>query len=236
MKSFLQRHQLSPYLKIAHIHFQFSFLDKQFFYNSSFLNKWRKAAGRSKSVTPGCHYFSEISKFFETHYVTGQLFFEYRKYSSEELICRFCKLMAPVGPIPDPFPRPLPDLQTEHYKKYHESPCFTEGDKIRTADDYQPRSQLKKLFTTEEITADNTEAVKNFSKNYLVSEKLVIEYLNHLQDLKFRKDKRAKQRPKKQEVQKFVSHTTQKTKHIQKCWENLKIQKIQKKGTKTNST
>ena len=88
------------------------------------------------------------------------------------------------------------------------------------------------MFTTGEITADNTEAVKNFSKNYLVSEKLVIEYLNHLQDLKFRKDKRAKERPKKQKVQKFVSHITRKTKHIQKCWENLKIQKLQKKGQK----
>ena len=50
----------------------------------------------------------------------------------------------------------------------------------------------------------------------MVSEKLVIEYLNHLQDLKFRKDKRAKERPKKQKVQKFVSHITQKTKHIKK--------------------
>ena len=164
MRPFLQRHQLNPYLKIVYMHFRFSFLDNQFFYNSSFLNKWRKAAGRSKSVTPGCHYFSEISKFFETHYVTGELFFENRKYSCEEPICRFRKLMAPVGPIPDPFPRPLPDLQTEHYKKYHETSRFTEDNKIRTADDYQPRSQLKKLFTTVGIIADNTEAVKNFSK------------------------------------------------------------------------
>ena len=99
-----------------------------------------------------------------------------------------------VGPLPDPFPRPVPDITTTHYKKYLETPRFKDDLSIRDPDDYQPRARLKEKFNSGNINSKDTEKIQSFSKEFLAEEKLVNEYLLHLQDLKFKRDKREKEK------------------------------------------
>jgi hypothetical protein len=63
----------------------------------------------------------------------------------------------------------------------------------RTPDDQQPRVQLKKEFAAGHIVSGNNED-KAFAKKYAVSEKLVKEYLQHLELLEYKKEKRSQQR------------------------------------------
>ena len=57
-------------------------------------------------------------------------------------------------------------------------------------DDYQPRAQIKKMFQEGTLKAGGKIAIKDFSEKYIVSEKLVADYIDHLTDTELRKDKR----------------------------------------------
>ena len=91
-------------------------------------------------------------------------------------ICRHCSLQLLVGPQPDPFPRPVPDPETGHYRKYDETPRFNDALKERLPDDYQPRAQLKKSFKEGRITTEDLDAVKQFARNYLVTERQALDF------------------------------------------------------------
>ena len=71
-----------------------------------------------------------------------------------------------------------------------------EDGELRKPDDFQPRHQLRLLLERGSISSDNKEALKEFSSKLVVSEKLVVEYVVHLEDLKLRRDKRTLQRKK----------------------------------------
>ena len=61
----------------------------------------------------------------------------------------------------------------------------------RKPDDYQPRAQMKQLVQEGKLKAGDKEAIKIFfSEKYIVSEKLVADYIEHLTDIEMRKDKR----------------------------------------------
>ena len=54
----------------------------------------------------------------------------------------------------------------------------------REPDDFQPRAQIKRLFEESEVVSGDSEAIRKFSDKYIVPEKLVEEYVEHLAEIK----------------------------------------------------
>ena len=87
-----------------------------------------------------------------------------------------------------PTRRPYPDygkLPNFHYLSWSATP--TNG---REPDDFQPRAQIKRLFEESELVSGDSEAIRRFSDKYIVPEKLVAEYVQHLAQIKIRKEKK----------------------------------------------
>ena len=115
---------------------------------------------------------------------------EYRRMSCQERngqLCKFCeKDETTTAPLPTR--RPYPDyskLPNFHYLSWSDTP--TEG---REPDDFQPRAQIKRLFEEGKLVSGDSEAIKEFSDKYIVAEKLVAEYVEHLAQIKMRKEKK----------------------------------------------
>ena len=72
-----------------------------------------------------------------------------------------------------------------HYLSWSATP--TNG---REPDDFQPRGQIKRLFEESELVSGDSEAIRKFSDKYIVPEKLVAEYVEHLAQIKMRKEKK----------------------------------------------
>ena len=113
---------------------------------------------------------------------------EYLYFIVEVWIWKY-KIWDFVSPSPaTPTPRPYPDyskLRDSHYLPSTKTP--TSG---RKPDDYQPRAQIKQLFREGKLKARDKKTVKEFSEKYIVSEKLVANYIEHLSDIEMIKDKR----------------------------------------------
>ena len=60
----------------------------------------------------------------------------------------------------------------------------------REPDDFQPRAQIKRLFEESELASGDSEAIRRFSDKYIVPQKLVAEYVEHLAQIKMRKEKK----------------------------------------------
>ncbi|KAK2573031.1 hypothetical protein P5673_002061 [Acropora cervicornis] len=60
----------------------------------------------------------------------------------------------------------------------------------RTPDDFQPRAQIKRKFKAGELKCGDSEAIKKFSNEYIVPEKLVTDYVDHLAQVAIQKEKR----------------------------------------------
>ena len=56
--------------------------------------------------------------------------------------------------------------------------------------DFQPRAQIKRLFEESELVSGDREAIRKFSDKYIVPEKLVAEHVEHLIQIKMRKEKK----------------------------------------------
>ena len=56
--------------------------------------------------------------------------------------------------------------------------------------DFQPRAQIKRLFEESEVVSGDSEAIRKFSDKYIVPENLVAEYVEHLAQIKMRKEKK----------------------------------------------
>ena len=54
----------------------------------------------------------------------------------------------------------------------------------REPDDFQPRAQIKRSFEESEVVSGDSEAIRKFSDKYIVPEKLVEEYVEHLAEIK----------------------------------------------------
>ena len=61
---------------------------------------------------------------------------------------------------------------------------------ISEPDDFQPRAQIKRLFEESELVSGDSEAIRKFSDKYIFPEKLVAEYVEHLAQIKMRKEKK----------------------------------------------
>ena len=102
-------------------------------------------------------------------------------------LCEFCEKDETTS-APLPTWRLYPDygkLPTFHYLSWSATP--TNG---REPDDFQPRAQIKRLFEESELVIGDSEAIRKFSDKYIDPEKLVAEYVEHLAQIKMRREKK----------------------------------------------
>ena len=107
------------------------------------------------------------------------------------------------GVAPEPVPRPKPNTETQRYMKYEETSGYD-----RTIDDFQPRKKCKEEFANSKL--NTAEDIKKFSRDYIVEERLVREYVSHLQNLKLKIDKRKEETIRRNERSAAVEDDQQK--------------------------
>ena len=94
-------------------------------------------------------------------------------------------------------PRPYPDsskLPTYHYLSPNSTPRHNDDGSQRASDDFQPRSQLRKLHVEGKIGLDDTNKIEEFSNKYITSTECVKEYLEHLKNIEIRKATRIQEK------------------------------------------
>ena len=115
---------------------------------------------------------------------------EYKRISCQKRngqLCKFCEKDETTS-APLPTRRSYPNygkLPNFHYLSWSATP--TDG---REPDDFQPRAQIKRLFEESELVSGDSEAIRKFSEKYIFPEKLVAEYVEHLAQIKMRKEKK----------------------------------------------
>ena len=96
-------------------------------------------------------------------------------------LCKFCDKDETTS-APLPTRRPYPDyskLPNFHYVSWSATP--TNG---REPDNFQPRAQIKRLYEESKLASGNSDAIRKISDKYIVPEKLVAEYVEHLAQIK----------------------------------------------------
>ena len=80
--------------------------------------------------------------------------------------------------------------------RVHTSSNIDENGQKRVPDDWQPWSNIKKLYEQGKLTIDASDAIAEFSSKFIVNEKLVRNYIEHLSQLQsvyeIRKEERRK--------------------------------------------
>ncbi len=61
-----------------------------------------------------------------------------------------------------------------------ETSLLQEDKTPRDVDDFLPRAQIKKQFASGILRADDQESIQAFSRQFVVEEEYVKEYLNHI--------------------------------------------------------
>ena len=166
--------------------------DDHFFSNTNALNNWRKSGKKKRATLPGHHYFTELEKQLNMHVHIGECYLEYNRYSDhcKNALCNICsKPPSPFMHI-DPFPRPVPDIETRHYMTYDNTPCYKPDGSVRDPDDFQPRKQCNELFNANKLSPSMQDEIIEFSNKYLVKENTLKSYLMHKSGLKTARDKK----------------------------------------------
>lgn len=179
--------------------------DRHFFFNTEHLRQFLSTPDSKRKTIPGNAYFTKLDTFMKEHVQVGELYLEYLKGDCEntkKTLCEFCTKFPPSVPGLERVPRPMPDqeaLPELRYLAFDKTPTVTLSGSQREVDDYQPRAQVKKLFQDGTITLDDAESIGKFSKTYAVEETLIRKYIEHLEYLKLKQEKRSEERRKKKQ-------------------------------------
>lgn len=76
---------------------------------------------------------------------------------------------------------------------------LTSSGSQRDVNDYQPRAQIKKKFEDGTFALDDPESIGMFSKTFAVEERLTRKYLEHLEYIRLKKEKRSEERKRKKQ-------------------------------------
>ena len=142
---------------------------------------------------PGHSYFQKIEGFVSSHYEERENYRDFIKYGCSTEVgptnCSFCRRW--TGPVFGRCPKPVPD---HAQPPAHHYPAYTvEG---RTVDDLQSCVQLKQSHEKSEISLSDEDSVAAFADRYIVKPKFVVSYLQHLDVLDFKRNKRKEERAK----------------------------------------
>ena len=187
--------------------------EDSFFFNEDYLSKYMSATKNVRSHLPGSAYFNKISDFMDTHVQSGELYSEFLRDSCQKTdgsLCQYCSENRWVGPVMTRIPRPIPDyskLTDYSYKSVRDTSVLDSDGKERKPDDWQPRHNIRKQYEQKNLSADDVDGVKEFSKKFVVEEKYVKSYLDHLTSLENLKKIRDRQRQndRRERQQKDVS-------------------------------
>jgi len=186
--------------------------EDSFFFNGEYLSEYTKKSVNNRSDTPGSAYIRKIFDFTENHVESGELYAEFLKGSCKEKdgsLCKHCCVpnglgeVAWTGSATERIPRPIPDqsaLPDFKYKSVHTSSNSDEHGKNRIPDDWQPRSNIKKLFEQGELSINSSDAITEFSSKFIVEEKLVKNYIEHLSQLQSVSEIRSQERIKEKQA------------------------------------
>ena len=178
--------------------------EEMVFYNRDFMKQYHDAPNNKKNTVPGHGYFAKLASFEEEHCEKGELYMEYRKMSCQEKngeLCEYCRATDFLSPT-SATPTPRPYLDYSKLPDFHYLPGTKTPTTGRKPDDYQPRAQIKQMFQEGTLKAGDKNAIKDFSEKYIVSEKLVAYYIDHLTDIELRKDKRRTENDRKRTARK----------------------------------
>ncbi|MCP3927916.1 MAG: hypothetical protein GY705_02310 [Bacteroidetes bacterium] len=172
--------------------------EEMFFWDKNYLMEYVHKSKGQKAQAPGHGYYAKLDEFIQRHFKIGELFMEFVKNNCENAECEFCAKGWSGSELQNgPFPFPDHDrLPNFHYKPMAETPrCI--DDNPRDTDDFQPRAQMKKMVKADTLSSGDAESIKQFSTKYIISEKLVREYVLHVETLQLTQSKRKCLREKK---------------------------------------
>ena len=151
-----------------------------------------------KHSVPGYHYFKKIYSFMDSHCIVGEIFLECLKGACKENgesgtgLCYFCSsTREQCCDEIEHVARPFPDNESDghHHLPFSKTPANN-----RLVDDYMPRIQLKPAYTSGRRSLDDPTSISKFSREFVVAEGCVKDYLEYLTLLDLKKDKRKKER------------------------------------------
>ena len=147
----------------------------------AYLQSYIKA--KDKTDIAGQNYYFLLETFFQNHFVCGEKYVEYVKFSCQDT-CDFCVSNYWVSEKCSRIPEPYPDYKSNAFKYLH---IKDTPDKKREVDDYNPRVQLTKCFESGVVN------VEEFSKQYIVDESIVRKALKNLHNQRIKHKARLRQ-------------------------------------------
>ena len=171
-----------------------------------------KKSVNNRGDMPGSAYIRKILEFNEKHVESGELYAEFLKGSCKEKdgsLCEHCCVtdgpeeIAWTGPATERIPRPIPDqsaLPEFKYLSVHTSSNNDENGKKRISDDWKTRSNIKKLFEQGKLSINASDAITEFFSKFIVDEKLVKNYIEHLSQLQSVNEIRKQEQRKEMQV------------------------------------
>ena len=168
--------------------------EDHFFFNRKYLLQFHSAATpKAKDSVPGSAYFSKIMRFYEDHYRSGELFMEFLKFDCHDPHCQTSSSW--TGVPTTRVPQPVPDRDNlGHYMEVGKTPVQNEAGEERLADDWQPRANITKLFDNGDMSLEDEPKIAEFAAKFCIKVKYVRDCIQHLTNLKFAREIRAKKR------------------------------------------
>ena len=171
---------------------------KMFFFNRDSLQAYQNARTEKKKSVPGSEYIHKMMQFMSSHYIYGELFMEYVKFSCSNStenasLCELCSNNNWIGPPSDRIPQPVPDDSNPgHFMDVLKTPV-----KGRQPDDWQPRAYIKNMCSNGEITLNDEELIQQTSKKLNVEVCHVVQSIEHLRNVEASKRVREKKNEEK---------------------------------------
>ena len=156
--------------------------EEMIFYNRDFMKQYHDALNNKKNTVPGHEYFAKVASFEEEHCEKGELYMEYRKREKRRAMRILSSNWFFKSYFRYTYSTTLSRLQ-QTSADFHYLPGTKTPTTGRKPDDYQPRAQIKQMFQEGTLKVGDKNAIKDFSEKYIVSEKLVADYVDHLTDI-----------------------------------------------------
>ena len=175
--------------------------DSLFFWDQKHLHHYLANKDNQSEVSiPRENYYRKVENFMKNHFVMGEKYSEFLKFSCQET-CNFCNKYGWYDEIWERIPEPFPDYTCEDKFKYlHVSVTPAEG---KVANDYNPRFNLKAEYKKHSFV--DPDSIENFSKRFMVPSALVQESINELRNQEIQKQIRLNERKKLWESEKASS-------------------------------
>ena len=176
--------------------------EHHFFFNREYLLQFHKATTQqAKDSVPGAAYFNKIVKFYDKHYRSGELFMEFLKFDCQDPQCEHCG--AWTGVPTERVPQPVPDREHPgHYMDVANTPKQNDKGEERSVDDWQPRANITKLFESGDLNLEDETKIAEFGERFCVKMEYVRDSIQHLTNLKFAREIRAKKRATDRDLRK----------------------------------